>query len=183
MVRMPLVTILAREMRLTIFVKSTRDGVRSASHDIGTRNAIENFWHRPTFGDVVSAASHNIGTRNAIENKIDQALEILRVPLVTILAREMRLKYDWNFFEFDQALEMLRAPLVTKLVREMWLKIFLKVVQVLEMVRVPPVTILAREMWLKESFCQSRGDVASATSRDIGARYTIESFFNHVSCQ
>ena len=32
----------------------------------------------------------------------DQALEMLRVPLVTILAREMRL----IFFEVDQALEM-----------------------------------------------------------------------------
>ena len=35
--------------------------------------------------------------------EVDQALEMLRVPLVTIWAREMRLK----FFEVDQALEML----------------------------------------------------------------------------
>ena len=36
------------------------------------------------------------------------------------MAREMRLK----FFEVDQALEMLRVPLVTILAREMRLKIF-----------------------------------------------------------
>ena len=40
---MPLVTILAREMRLKIFSS------------------------RPSFGDVASAASHDIGARNAIE--------------------------------------------------------------------------------------------------------------------
>ena len=45
---------------------------------------------------------------------------MLRVPLVTILAREMRLK----FFEVDQCLEMLRVPLVTILAREMRVKIF-----------------------------------------------------------
>ena len=42
------------------------------------------------------------------------------MPLVTILAREMRLK----FFEVDQALEMLRVALVTILAREMRLKVF-----------------------------------------------------------
>ena len=39
---------------------------------------------------------------------------MMRVPLVTVLAREMQLKV----FEVDQALEMLRVPLVTILVRE-----------------------------------------------------------------
>ena len=82
---MPLVTILAREMRLKIF---------EVDHG---------------FGSVASAAWHNLGARNAIEN--DQALKMCRVSLVTILAREMRLK----IFEVDQALEMLRVlvPLVT----------------------------------------------------------------------
>ena len=49
---------------------------------------------RPSFGDVESAASHDLGARNSIEKffEVDQALEMLRVPLVTILAREMRLK-------------------------------------------------------------------------------------------
>ena len=42
------------------------------------------------------------------------------MPLVTILAREMRLK----FFEVDQALEMLLVPLVTVLTREMRLNFF-----------------------------------------------------------
>ena len=45
---------------------------------------------------------------------------MLRVPLVTILARKMRLK----FLEVDQLLEMLRVSLVTVLAREMRLKIF-----------------------------------------------------------
>ena len=45
---------------------------------------------------------------------------MLRVALVTILAREMRLK----FFEVDQRLVMLRVALVTILAREMRLKFF-----------------------------------------------------------
>ena len=52
------------------------------------------------------------------------------MPLVTILAREMRLK----FFEVDQRLEMLRVPLVTILALEMRLKLF-EVDQRLELVR------------------------------------------------
>ena len=60
----------------------------------------------------MSVAGHDIGARNAIEN--DQALEMLRVSLLMILAREMRLK----FFQVDQALEMLRVPLVTILAQE-----------------------------------------------------------------
>ena len=66
------------------------------------------------------------------------------MPLVTILAREMRLK----FFEVDQALEMLRVALVTILAREMRLNSF-EVDLRLEMLRVALVTILAREMRLK----------------------------------
>ena len=63
---MPLVTILALEMRLKVFSS------------------------RPRCGDVASGASHDIGARNAIEVfEVDQALEMLRVPLVTILAQEM----------------------------------------------------------------------------------------------
>ena len=88
---MPLFTVLAREMRLRIF------------------------WSRPSFGDVASAAGNEIGARNAIEN--DQALEMLRVSLVTVLAREMRL----NVLEVDQALDMLRVLLVTILSREIGL--------------------------------------------------------------
>ena len=42
------------------------------------------------------------------------------MALVTILAREMRL----TIFEVDQALEMLRVPLVTIWAREMRLKFF-----------------------------------------------------------
>ena len=69
MLRVPLVTILAREMRLKFFSS------------------------RPSFGDVANAACHDIGARNAIEIFWSRPmLEMLRVPLVTILAREMRLK-------------------------------------------------------------------------------------------
>ena len=45
---------------------------------------------------------------------------MLRVALVTILAREMRL----TFFEVDLRFEMLRLALVTILAREMRLKVF-----------------------------------------------------------
>ena len=50
----------------------------------------------------------------------EQPLRVMRVPLVTILARELRLKV----FEVDQALEMLRVALVTIFAREMRLEIF-----------------------------------------------------------
>ena len=81
MLRVTLVTILAREMRLKIF------------------------WSRPRFEDVASAASHDISARNAFEK--DHVLDMLRVPIVTVLARarEKRLK----IFEVNQALEMLRS--------------------------------------------------------------------------
>ena len=104
---------------------------------------------------------------------------MLRVPLVTILAQEMRLK----FFEVDQRLEMLRVPLVTIMAREMRLEVF-QVDQALQMLRVPLVTILAREMRLKIFWSRpSFGDVASAASHDIGARNAIERFFNYISSQ
>ena len=74
---------------------------------------------------------------------------MLRLPLVTILAREMRLK----FFEVDRALGMLRVPLVTILAREMRLKIF----------------------WSRPSFGDV-ADVAIATGHDVGTRNAIESF-------
>ena len=97
--------------------------------------------------------------------EVDQALEMLRVALVTILAREMRVK----FFEVDQALEMLRVPLVTILGLEMRLKFF-QVEQRLEMLRVPLGTILAQSRNAIEIF-RSRptfGDVASGANHDIG---------------
>ena len=94
------------------------------------------------------------------------------MALVPVFGREMRLK----FFEVDQALETLRVALVKILAREMRLNFF-EVDQALEMLRVPLVTILAREMRYK--FFRSRptfGNVASATSHDIGARNAMESF-------
>ena len=70
------------------------DVASAAGHDIGARNAIEFFSSRPSFGDVASAASHDIGARETRLKffEVDQRLEMLRVPLVTILARGMRLK-------------------------------------------------------------------------------------------
>ena len=50
---MALVTILAREMRVTILAREMR---------------LKIFSSRPSFGDVASASSHDMGTRNAIEN-------------------------------------------------------------------------------------------------------------------
>ena len=44
-----------------------------------------------------------------------------RIPLVTVLARNMQLEI------FDEALEMLRVPLVTILARETLLRFFLDV--------------------------------------------------------
>ena len=66
------------------------------------------------------------------------------MPLVTILAREMRLK----FFEVDRRLDMLRVALVTILAREMRLRFF-EVDQRLEMFRVAQVTRNAIESFFK----------------------------------
>ena len=97
------------------------------------------------------------------------------MPLVTIVAREMRL----NFFQVDQRLEMLRVALVTILAREMRLNFF-EFDQALGMLRVPLVTILAREMRLIFRSRPTFGDVASAASHVFGARNAIESFFNYM---
>ena len=55
-------------------------------HDIGAGHAIETCNPLRLCG--ASAASHEVGARNAIESfSTKQALEVLRGPLVTILAR------------------------------------------------------------------------------------------------
>ena len=62
-------------------------------HDIGAGYAIETCNPLSLCG--ASAANHEVGARNAIESFLTkQALEVLRGPLVTILARYMRLKID-----------------------------------------------------------------------------------------
>ena len=62
-------------------------------HDIGAGYAIETCNPLRLCG--ASAANHEVGTRNAIESFLTkQAVEVLRGPLVTILARYMRLKMD-----------------------------------------------------------------------------------------
>ena len=65
---------------------------------MGTRNAIESFSSRPTFGDVASGAGHDIGAKNAIENflkatKLWRCCECRWSPL---LVREMRMKVFSN---------------------------------------------------------------------------------------
>ena len=105
--------------------------------------------------------------------KVDQALEMLRVALVTILAREMRLKV----FEGDQALEMLRVPLVMILAREMRI-IFFEVGQRLEMLRVALVTILAGEMRLKIFSTISLANNVTSRTRKISFKFVEKCQFS-----
>ena len=166
--RVPLATMLAREMRLKTFWSrpTLGDAVSVASHGIGARNAIETFWNRPSFGESASAASHDIGARNAIEIFL-KSTKLWRCCECR-LSRYWREKCDWKFFEVDQLLEMLRMSPVTVLAREMR-EIFLK----------------STKLWRKCECRQSRhwrekcdwkrpsfrsGSVASVASHEIGAR-------------
>ena len=129
------------------------------------------FHHLPPYMFAIAEAIQEMDMRL---NNFEQSLRVKRVPPVTILARETRvkifLKVDQTlemlsvaghdigarnaieiFLKVDQTLEMLWVPLVTILAREMRLKLF-SVGQALEMLRVPLVTILAREMRLKFFF-------------------------------
>ena len=146
--RVPLVTILAREMRLKFFEVDQRlEMLRVALVTILAREMRLKFF------------------------EVDQRLEMLRVALVTILAREMRLK----FFQVDQASEMLRVLLVTILGEKCdWIfSKFFEVDQRLEMLRVALVTILAREMRLKvfsTFWCQTANNVTSR-ARKISLKF------------
>ena len=87
-------------------------------HDIGAGYAIETCNPLRLCG--ASAANHEVGARNAIESFLTkQALEVLRGPLVTILARYMRFKIDIFSTNFK---EIFRARLVTLLA--VWHKIY-----------------------------------------------------------
>ena len=112
MLRMPLGTILARRTLLKFF---PGDVANAASHDSGARNAIVKF-STILVGDVANVASHDIGAKFA--NEIISTTQAVRFPLVTVLAREPRLKV------FDEAVEMVRVPLVTILAREPRLRFF-----------------------------------------------------------
>ena len=80
-------------------------------HDIGAGYAIETCNPLKLCG--ASAANHEVGARNAIESFLTkQALEVLRGPLVTKLARYMRVKIDIFSTNFK---EIFRARLVTLL--------------------------------------------------------------------
>ena len=125
---MPLVTILAREMRLK--------------------------FSRPSFGDVASGARHDIGARNAIEFfRSRPTLEMLRVALVTILAREMRSKVFSSRPSFGDVASAASHDIAAR--------------NAIEIFRSRP----------------TFGDVAGGASHDIGARNAIESFFNYIWCQ
>ena len=151
------------------------------SHDIGARNAIEIFWSRPTFGDVASSASHDIGARNAIEifRSRPEALVMLRVPPVTMLAREMRLKFFWSWPSFGYVASAAGHDIGAG--------------NAIEIFRSRPTfgddasgashDIGARyaiEIFRRQP---TFGDVASAASHDIGARNAIENVFNYIWCQ
>ena len=142
------------------------------------------FWSRPSFADVASAPppppSHHYWCEKCDRKffQVDQALEMLRVPLVTILAREMRLNIFWSRPSFgDVASAASHYIYIYLLAREMRLKFF-QVDQRLEMLRVPlgipSHDIGARNaiefFWSRPSF----GDVASAANHDIGARNAID---------
>ena len=154
MLRVPLVTILAREMRLTFFeddqaLEMLRVPLVTI---IGTRNAIKSFWSRPSFGDVASAASHDIGLEMRLKfSQVDQRLEMLRVALVTILARKMRLKIFWSRPSFGDVPSAASHDIGARNAIETF--------------------------WSRPSF----GDVASAASHDICARNAIESFSSRPS--
>ena len=111
MLRVPLITILAREMRLKVFSSrpSFGDVASGASHDIGVRNAIEIFRSRPTFGDVASAASHDIGGRNAIESFFN-CIWCQTANNVTSRARKISLKFAEKMSIFNR---IYRANIVT----------------------------------------------------------------------
>ena len=64
---------------------------------------LKSFRRRPTFGDVASTASHDIGARNAIENVFAEAVDMLRVPQVTVLAQETKTTKLWECCECRQS--------------------------------------------------------------------------------
>ena len=218
-IRVALVTILAREMRLNFFWSrpSFGDVASAASHDIGARNAIEIFWSRPSFGDVASAASHDMGARNAIEifssrpsfgdvasgashdigarNAIEILQQLLTAPAGLCqndvsawvapaktwrwLGQPMpKRRSDTNLLVPWEVVVIMSSHQVLSLKR---LKYF-EVDQRFEMLRVALVTILAREMRLKFFWSwPTFGDVASATSHDIGAINASRPSFGEVA--
>ena len=92
---------------------------------------------------------------------------MLRVPLVTILAREC----DWKFYKVDQRLGMLRVALLTILAREMRLTFFWSWPSFGD---VASAARYWREKcdWKRPSF----GNVASVASHGNGVRNSIEIF-------
>ena len=108
---MPLVTILAQEMRSKVFSgrPSFGDVASGASHNIGARNAIEFFRSQPPLGDVSSAASHDIGARSAIESFLNY-IWCQTTNNVTSRARKISLKFVEKMSIFNR---IYRANIVT----------------------------------------------------------------------
>ena len=98
-------------MRSKVFSSrsSFGDVASGASHDIGTRNAIEFFRSQPTFGDVASAAGHDIGARNAIESFFNY-IWCQTANNVTSRARKTSLKFVEKMSIFNR---IYRANIVT----------------------------------------------------------------------
>ena len=67
--RVMLATIVVRDKRLKIFLKSTNFWRRCECRYVTVlaRNAIEFFWMQPSFGEGASAAGHDVGAKKAIE--------------------------------------------------------------------------------------------------------------------
>ena len=149
MLRVPLVTILAREMRLK-FLKSTK------------------LWR------CCSAASHDTGATNPIENflkstKLWRCCECRK-------SRYWQEKCNWKYFEVDRALEMLRVSLVTILEGEMRLKFFWSRPSFGDVASAASHDIGARNAIEIFSSRPSFWGVASAAIHDISARNAIENF-------
>ena len=153
-------------MRLKKKGTTIEGDARAASHDNGARNAIEICSSRPSFGDVASGASHDIGARNAIKFfEVYKCLQMLRVSLVTILAREMHLEMGAVRIRHSIR-EFATQPVILWILlggKPKWLPLNFGFNDVM---RTAPI------FWSRPTF----GHVASGARHDIGAKNAIEIF-------
>ena len=182
MLRVPLVTILARENAIEIFWSrpSFGDVVSGASHDIGARNAIEIFWSRPSFGDVASAASHDIGARNAIEIVWSRPTfgDVVSGASHDIGARNA-IEIFWSRPSFGDVASAAGHNIgARKAIEIFWSRPTFG-----DVASGASHDIGARNAIEIFRSRPTFGDVASGASHDIGARNAIESFCNYIWCQ
>ena len=122
-----------------------------------------------------SAANHEVGARNAIESFLrKQALEVLRGPLVTILARYMRLKNDIFSTNFK---EIFRARLVTLLA--VWHQIYtLYKAHAFLQVKINQI----KSNIVEKTFNRiSRTNIVTSGTRYISKRWLTSKNFNRIS--